>query len=115
MKNRTRIFRTLDLTEDPSFYQYESAGELSTMNSIELTKRLYLLRKENRRLSEKIYRTKNRSSDQIDKDNLKKTETYLEQIENLLIEKQGYFPYRVDQSMIAKEIKKHEACRKKYS
>ncbi|WP_246601588.1 hypothetical protein [Enterococcus alishanensis] len=45
--------RELKVTKDPSFYQYIDLEELEVMNTSELTIALKVLRKEQRRLTEK--------------------------------------------------------------
>ncbi|EIP8133641.1 hypothetical protein LT189_002389 [Enterococcus faecalis] len=81
---------------DPCFYQYTRKKELELFNTSELTIALSVLRKEQRRLKEKVYQKK----DRLDKQNLKMANRRREEIEQLLFIKQGFIPEIITQKMI---------------
>lgn len=82
--------------KDPCFYQYTDYKELKSFNTSELTIALSVLRKEQRRLKEKVYQ----KMDRLDKENLKMANKRREEIEQLLFIKQGFIPEIITQKMI---------------
>jgi hypothetical protein len=95
--------RELTIIEDPCFYQYTTIKELESFNTSELTIALSVVRKEQRRLKEKVYHSG--SGDQVDKNNVKLINKYRANLEKLLFIKQGYIPDAITQNMIDTLIK----------
>ena len=104
--------RKIILDTDSNFYQYMTTKDLINLTVIELTNYLSLARKEKRRIYDKVYSLKN-ESDSIDKENLQHINRTIKVIQNLLIEKQGYFPKKIFESTILKEYERLEKNRKK--
>ncbi|EMJ6878512.1 hypothetical protein RD719_003032 [Enterococcus faecalis] len=98
--------RKLTIIEDPCFYQYTTIKELESFNTSELTIALSVLRKEQRRLKEKVYHSG--SGDQVDKNNVKLINKYRANLEKLLFIKQGYIPDAITQNMIDTLIKNNK-------
>jgi SET domain-containing protein len=98
--------RELIIIEDPCFYQYTTIKELESFNTSELTIALSVLRKEQRRLKEKVYHSG--SGDQVDKNNVKLINKYRANLEKLLFIKQGYIPDAITQNMIDTLIKNNK-------
>lgn len=98
--------RELTIIEDPCFYQYTTIKELESFNTSELTIALSVLRKEQRRLKEKVYHSG--SGDQVDKNNVKLINKYRANLEKLLFIKQGYIPDAITQNMIDTLIKNNK-------
>lgn len=98
--------RELIIIEDPCFYQYTTIKELESFNTSELTIALSVLRKEQRRLKEKVYHSG--SGDQVDKNNVKLIIKYRVNLEKLLFIKQGYIPDAITQNMIDTLIKNNK-------
>lgn len=95
--------KSLDIINDPQFYQYTTLKDLELMNTSELTIHLSIIRKEQRRLKEKCYQRghiKKSSADSLDFNNLADVNKTRERIESLLFEKQGYIPQTITQKMI---------------
>ena len=98
--------RELTIIEDPCFYQYTTIKELESFNTSELTVALSVLRKEQRRLKEKVYHSG--SGDQVDKNNVKLINKYRANLEKLLFIKQVYIPDAITQNMIDTLIKNNK-------
>lgn len=98
--------RELTIIEDPCFYQYTTIKELESFNTSELTIALSVVRKEQRRLKEKVYHSG--SGDQVDKNNVKLINKYRANLEKLLFIKQGYIPDAITQNMIDTLIKNNK-------
>lgn len=98
--------RELTIIEDPYFYQYTTIKELESFNTSELTIALSVVRKEQRRLKEKVYHSG--SGDQVDKNNVKLINKYRAKLEKLLCIKQGYIPDAITQNMIDTLIKNNK-------
>lgn len=103
--------RTVNIIEDPCFYQYFDPADLSEMNCIELTKMLSLARREQRRLREKvfvrgIYYRKN--AEALDKQNEKEVTRVRTLIEGELFDKQGYIPVNITDKLIHTMLKKRK-------
>ncbi|MGX2947091.1 hypothetical protein [Enterococcus alishanensis] len=95
--------RELKVTKDPSFYQYTDLEELEVMNTSELTIALKVLRKEQRRLTEKCYRwgkQKRSEAEDLDVENVKLIRKYRPQLEQILFGKQGYVPRAITDNML---------------
>ncbi len=67
-------------------------------NKSELTIALSVVRKEQRRLKEKVFHSQ--SGDQVDKNNVKLINKYIANLERLLFIKQGYILDAIMQNMI---------------
>ncbi|WPH48380.1 hypothetical protein SHT67_14180 (plasmid) [Enterococcus faecalis] len=103
--------RELTIIEDPCFYQYTRIKALESFNTSELTIALSVIRKEQRRLKEKVYHSG--SGDQVDKNNVKFIKRYRAKLEELLFIKQGYIPDAITQNMIDTLIKNNRKSLKK--
>lgn len=101
--------KSLIQIKDPCFYQYTDYKELKSFNTSELTIALSVLRKEQRRLKEKVYQ----KMDRLDKENLKMANKRREEIEQLLFIKQGYIPAVITQNMIETLIKNNKKSTQK--
>lgn len=96
-------YQEMKIIEDPCFYQYTPVKELNTLNTSELTIALSVLRKEQRRLKEKVFRSF--PKDPLYKSNLRLLNRRRKDVEELLFIKQGYIPDVITQNMIDTLIK----------
>ena len=99
------LLRKIELSQDLYFFEYMTTKELLTCLTIELVNYLGLARKAERHLKNKLYQKK-LSSDEIDRQMVRRVRFTKRKIENILIERNGYYPRKVFQSTIEKESEK---------
>lgn len=110
--------RELNLITDPSFYQYTSMNELQSLNGVELLHCLSLVRKEQRRLQNKVKavgKFDRENVDPLDKENYKAITRYRKGLEQLFFDRQGYVPAQITESMLIKQRDLYTKTVKKYS
>lgn len=104
--NRRELLQIPELTNDPKFFAYTSVKELIDCLEVELLNYLGLARKFERELRQKIYRAGRNNADEIDKKDLKDVRITLRRIENIYIERTGYYPPAVYPARVQMEIDK---------
>ncbi|MHC5250371.1 hypothetical protein [Enterococcus sp. LJL90] len=108
--------RELTVITNPKFYEYTTIEKLSQMNLVELTICLSLLRKEQRRLKEKVYvrgMYYRATAEEVDKESEQAATAYREELEQLFYDKQGFIPTRILAEQIEFLKKKHQQCNRK--
>ncbi|KAF1294215.1 hypothetical protein [Candidatus Enterococcus leclercqii] len=104
--SRSGLYREPTVETDPFFFQYTTTKELLQMTYVELLSRLKLARGVYRELRKKVY-GHNSQADALDRENLKAVTSAKLVIENIMIEKHGYYPASVFESVIDKEVLKN--------
>lgn len=115
IEKRTDLLKIPLLTEDPKFFAYTSVQELIDCLEVELLNYLGLARKFERQLKQKIYRAGRNNADEIDKQDLKEVRLALIRIENIYIERTGYYPPAVYPARVQMEIDKIKKLNQKLS
>lgn len=103
ISQQSDLLRKIELSHDLYFFEYVETKELLTCLTIELINYLGLARKAERHLKNKLYQKK-LSLDEIDKQMVRRVRLTKRKIENILIERNGYYPRKVFQSAIEKEL-----------
>lgn len=103
VSQQSDLLKQVNLSQDLYFFEYVTTKELSTCLTIELINYLGLARKAERYLKNKLYQ-KTLSSDEIDRQMIQRVRQAKRKIENILIERNGYYPRKVFQSAIEKEM-----------
>ena len=107
-KSEELVFTRKDLVNviepiiDPLWFNYTTTSDMLKMTTIELINCLGLTRRLKRELEEK--RRRNKGNDKIDRDNLKQAKLTQLKLENILIEKAGYYPERISQEVVTGKI-----------